>query len=137
MGFPLKNFSRSLSRSQIDANQAGALYSERVFGLGDNCEMCTPNDRIFDEYGRVVGVAGVRNSGLNACNKGVFSSEYRMNIETATRPYITDYNINESFDALRLGRDVKDLGLSRLVQCGGMPHGRQLPRGSIVKRRIN
>jgi hypothetical protein len=62
--FPLKNYHRGLVKSQIDVDTASpALYSERVMGLGDNCEMCTPGWQLtWDEYGRVVGTAGVKSA---------------------------------------------------------------------------
>ena len=117
--YPLKNYHRGLVKSQIDVDTASpALYSERVFGLGDDCEMCTPGWQLtWDEYGRVVGTAGVKSAAANGCNVGVHSAEYRMNVETATRPDINQYEIDTSFDNLRLGRDVKDLGISRQVSC--------------------
>jgi len=122
--FPLKNYHRGLAKSQIDANQSGALYSERVFGLGDKPEHCTPGwELTWDEYGRVTGTAGIKSAAANGCNVGVHSAEYRMNVETATRPSINHYEIDTSFDNLGLGRDVKDLGVSRQVSCATpQPH---------------
>jgi hypothetical protein len=115
--YPFKNYHRGLVKTQIDADTAaGALYSERVFGLGDDSEMCTPGWQLtWDEYGRVVGTAGVKSAAANGCNVGVHSAEYRMNVETATRPDINQYEIDTSFDALRLGRDIEDYGLSQQV----------------------
>lgn len=117
--FPWKNYNRGLVKNQIDVDTAApSLYSERVFGLGNDPSMCTPGwELTWDEYGRVVGTAGVRTAAADGCNAGVHSAEYRMNVETATRPSIHQYDINQSFDALRLGRDVKDLGLAAQMSC--------------------
>lgn len=116
--FPLKNYHRGLAKYQVDANQAGGLYSERVFGLGDNYETCTPGwELTWDEYGRVTGAAGVKTATYNGCNVGVHSSEYRMNVETATRPQINHYELDQSFDNLGIGRDIKDLEISQQISC--------------------
>lgn len=116
--FPLKNYHRGLAKSQVDANQSGALYSKRVFGLGEDCDMCTPGwELTWDEYGRRTGTAGVRSAAANGCNAGVHSAEYRMNVETATRPSINFYEVDTAFDNLQLGRDIKDQGISAQVSC--------------------
>lgn len=131
--YPLKNYHRALAKTQVDANQAGALYSDAVFVREGSQIM--PN-LTWDVYGRVVGRAGVKNATYGSKECGVFTAEYRMNVETANRPYIAHVDIDESFDNLRLGRDVKDLGLSQQLSCA-VPKPARSVRGSIHKRRYN
>lgn len=134
--YPLRNYHRSLVNEQVDANQAGALYSERVHGLGDDYESCQPGWKLtWDEYGRNVGTAGVKSAGANGCNVGVHSAEYRINVETATRPNISHVE-ESSFDALGLGRDIKSRSLNRQVSCGN-PMPRVVGRKSSGYNRIN
>lgn len=144
--FPYKNYFRGLVKAQIDVDTAApALYSERVMGLGDNPEMCTPGWQLtWDEYGRVVGTAGVKTAAADGCNVGVHSAEYRINVETATRPDINQYEIDTSFDNLRLGRDVKDMGLAAQVsQTSPQPRKSYFPTKfgynapGIAKERYN
>lgn len=127
--FPLKNYFRGLAKSQLDANQAGAVYSKRVFGLGDEPEYCNQGFELtWDEYGRGVGTAGVKTAAANGCDKGVYSAEYRMNVETATRPAL-HVEGDEPFDNLRLGRDIADRQLEAQISTMN-PMPKRAPRPS-------
>jgi len=130
--YPFNHSHRALSKTTTARNAELVAYSASVFARGDDPCSCEPATFV-DEYGRQVGIAGYKNAGANACNVGVRSSEYRMNVETATRPnFFNSYGVDSKFDNLSLGRDLADADLQASVSCM-VPKAKKAPRACPSK----